>query len=106
MGRPKGDHIVFGGESRVDLLPPEVRVHRKAKSARRRLGFVVVLLVVLVLGGTALTRAMAIQARANLAIERANTQSLLKLQRKYAEVRKVQQQVELIQAAQQVGSAT
>jgi hypothetical protein len=106
IGRVKGDRIVFGGESRADLLPPEVRIHRKAKVARRRLGFVVVLLVVLVLGGTALTRAMAIQAGANLAIERANTQSLLQLQRKYVEVRKVQQQVDLIQAAQQVGSAT
>jgi hypothetical protein len=104
--RTKTATVVVGGESRANLLPPEVRVQRKAKVIRRRLGFVVILLVVLVLGGTAWTRALAVQARSNLAIERANTQSLLVLQRKYVEVRKVQQQVDLIQAAQRVGTAT
>jgi hypothetical protein len=106
IGRTKAGTVIVGGESRANLLPPEVLVKRKAKVVRRRLGLVVILLVVLMLGGTAWTRALAVQARSNLAIERANTHSLLVLERKYVEVRKVQQQVDLIQAAQQVGAAT
>jgi hypothetical protein len=106
IGRPKAVDVVVGGESRADLLPPEVRSQRKAKIVRRRLGLVVVLLIVLVLGGTVWVRALAVQARMNLSIERANTQSLLVLQRKYVEVRKVQQKIDVIQAAQQVGTAT
>ena len=76
------------------------------KIVRRRLGSGVILLVILILAGTALAKAQAIQARANLAIEQANTQSLLVQQRKYIEVRKVQELVSTLQAAQQVGTAT
>ena len=98
--------LVLGGESRADLLPQEVRVQRKVKVVRRRLGFFVVLLIVVVLGVTALARSLADQAQANLAIEQANTRSLMLMQHKYVEVRKVQQQIELIRAAEQVGAAT
>ena len=106
IGKVKGEALVLGGDSRVDLLPPEVLLKRKAKVVRRRLGLVVLLVALLVIGGTALVRAQAQQAQANLAIEQANTQSLLVQQRKYVEVRKVQQQVDTIMAAQQVGTAT
>ncbi len=105
-GKAKGEALVIGGESRANLLPPEVLLKRKAKVVRRRLGFVVLLVALLVIGGTALVRAQAQQAQANLAIEQANTQSLLMQQRKYVEVRKVQQQVDMIMAAQQVGTST
>ena len=105
-GKAKGEALVVGGESRAYLLPPEVLLRRKAKVVRRRLGFVVLLVALLVIGGSALVRAQAQQAQANLAIEQANTQSLLLQQRKYVEVRKVQQQVDTIMAAQQVGTAT
>jgi hypothetical protein len=98
--------LVLGGESRADLLPREVRVQRKVKVVRRRLGFFVILLIVIMLGATALARSLADQAQANLAIEQANTRSLMMMQHKYVEVRKVQQQIELIQAAEQVGAAT
>lgn len=98
--------LVLGGESRADLLPQEVRVQRKVKVVRRRLGFFVVILIVVVLGVTALARSLADQAQANLAIEQANTRSLMLMQHKYVEVRKVQQQIELIRAAEQVGAAT
>jgi hypothetical protein len=98
--------LVLGGESRADLLPREVRVQRKVKVVRRRLGFFVILLIVVMLGATALARSLADQAQANLAIEQANTRSLMMMQHKYVEVRKVQQQIELIQAAEQVGAAT
>jgi hypothetical protein len=98
--------LVLGGESRADLLPREVRMQRKVKVVRRRLGFFVILLIVVMLGATALARSLADQAQANLAIEQANTRSLMMMQHKYVEVRKVQQQIELIQAAEQVGAAT
>jgi Tfp pilus assembly protein PilN len=104
--KQKGEALVLGGESRADLLPSEVLLKRKAKVVRRRLGFVILVIALLVIGGTALVRAQAQQAQANLAIEQANTQSLLMQQRKYVEVRKVQQQVDTIMAAQQVGTAT
>lgn len=98
--------LVLGGESRADLLPLEVRVRRKMKVVQRRLGFFAMLLIVIVLGATALARSLAVQAQANLAIEQANTHSLMLMQRKYVEVRKVQQQIDLIRAAEQVGAAT
>lgn len=104
--KSKTSDLVIGGESRVDLLPPELRVTRKAAVVRRRLGFLVVLVAVLVAGGTALVRAQAVQAKMNLSIEQANTQFLLLQQKKYGEVRQIQKEVETIQAAQQVGTST
>jgi len=102
----KAANLVVGGESRVDLLPQELRVKRKGKVLRRRLGFLVVLVAVVVVGASALVRAQAIQAKSDLSIAQANTQSILLQQRKYGEVSKIQKQVDTIQAAQQVGTST
>jgi hypothetical protein len=99
-------NLVVGGESRVDLLPQELRTKRRGKVLRRRLGFLVVLVAVIVVGASALVRAQAVQARVDLSIEQANAQSILLQQRKYGEVQKIQKQVESIQAAQQVGTST
>lgn len=106
IGAKKRVSLIVGGESRVDLLPPEVRFARNAKVIHRRLGFTIFLTVILMIGGTALVRAQAIQARANLSIEEANTSSLLLQQRKYGQVQKVQNEIANIQAAQQVGTST
>lgn len=106
IGKSKGPNLVVGGESRVDLLPKEVRLQRKGKIVRRRLNFFVVLTVIIVFGVTLLAYALAQQAQRNLAIEQANTQFLLMQQRKYVEVRQVQKEVDIIQAAEQVGTAT
>ncbi len=106
IGRTENQTLLIGGESRVDLLPPEVRQRRKAKVVHRRLGFVVFLVLLLMVGVTALVRAQAQQAQVDLSIAQANTQSLLLQQRKYIEVRKIQQEVDLIQAAEQVGTST
>ena len=106
IGTKKKVSITVGGESRVDLLPPEVLFARNAKIIHRRLGFTVFLVVILMIGVTALVRAQAIQARANLSIEEANTSSLLLQQRKYGQVQKVQNEIANIQAAQQVGTST
>ena len=106
IGKAKDQTLVMGGESRVDLLPPEVRLKRKAKVLRRRMGFGVFLVVIFVIAGTELVGAQAKQAQASLSIEQANTQSLLMQQRKYVEVRMVQEEIDTIQAAQQVGTST
>jgi hypothetical protein len=106
IGTKKKVLLIVGGESRVALLPPEVLFARNAKNIHRRLGFMVFLAVILMIGGTALVRAQAIQARANLSLEEANTTSLLLQQRKYGQVQKVQNQIANIQAAQQVGTST
>lgn len=102
----KTQNIVIGDESKVDLLPQELRVRRKGKVLRRRLGFLVILVVVLVAGATALVRAQAVQAKVDLSIEQSNAQSIMLQQRKYGEVKKIQTQAETIQAAQQVGTST
>ena len=103
---PKSPDLVIGGESRVDLLPQELRIKRKGKVVRRRLGFLVILVAVLVGGASALVRAQAVQAKLDLSIEQSNAQSILLQQRKYGEVSKIQKQVNTIQAAQQVGTST
>ncbi|WP_345761935.1 hypothetical protein [Diaminobutyricibacter sp. McL0608] len=104
-GRP-GVSYEVGAEPRVDLLPPEVRAQRKAASTRRGLGFAVlasVLLVGLAAGGSAF---LAFSAQASLTESQQQTSSLLAQQSKYISVRKLQDQVALATAAQQVGAST
>lgn len=102
----KNPHVVIGGESKVDLLPQELKIKRKGKVLRRRLGFLVVLIAVLVTGASALVRAQAVQAKLDLSIEQSNAQSILLQQRKYGEVQKIQREADTILAAQQVGTST
>ena len=104
--RSKIPNLIVGAESRVDLLPQELRVKRKGKVLRRRLGFLVILVAVVVAGASALARAQAVQAKLDLAIEQSNAQSIQLQQRKYGAVSKIQKQVDTIEAAQQVGTST
>jgi Tfp pilus assembly protein PilN len=102
----KADVLRVGGEPRVDLLPPELLTQRKATGNRRRLGLGVLLVLVLVLGGTGVATVRSIQAQTNLLMSQSRTQSLLAQQKKYIEVRKVQDEVSARTAAQQVGTST
>jgi hypothetical protein len=98
--------IEVGAEPRVDLLPLEVRAQRRGASTRRALGFGVlatVLVVGLAAGGSAL---LAFNAQATLAEAQIQTSDLLAQQNKYMAVRKLQDQVALATAAQQVGAST
>jgi hypothetical protein len=106
IGVTKSEALTIGGEPRVDLLPPEVRAQRNAAALRRRLGFGVILLLALAVGGSGAAGILAIQAQVSLATEQARTASILVQQRKYIQVRSVQDEVSLIQAAQQVGTST
>lgn len=102
----KNPNLVIGGESRVDLLPQELRIKRKGRVVRRRLGFLVILVAVLMAGASALVRAQAVQAKSDLSLEQSNAQSILFQQKKYGEVQKIQKEADTIQAAQQVGTST
>ncbi|MDP1710844.1 MAG: hypothetical protein Q8K86_00095 [Candidatus Nanopelagicaceae bacterium] len=104
--KKKNSELLIGGESRVDFLPAEVRIKRRGKVVRRRLGFSIFLIILLMIGCTALVRAQAEQAHRNLAIEEANTKYLIAEQQKYGEVAKAQEAIATILAAQQVGTST
>lgn len=98
--------LILGGNSKINLLPPEFRHQRKTRVLRRRLGFIILLLVVLITGTVALLGAQARQAERDLAISQANTIYLQSQQRIYNEVRQVQNEVGTVQAAQKIGTAT
>ena len=98
--------LIIGGQSQIDFLPKEIRDRRRGKVFRRRLSFSIFVVVLLLVGCTALVRAQAEQAHRNLAIEEANTQFLIAEQQKYGEVAKAQQTIATIQAAQEVGTST
>jgi Tfp pilus assembly protein PilN len=100
------DALLLGGEPRVDLLPPEVRVERKAKSTRRALVYGALAIVLVVLVATGGATVLAVQSQSALATEQARTISLLAQQSKFIKVRQVQQQITLDKAAQQVGDST
>jgi glycerate-2-kinase len=107
MSRLKStDSLIVGGEPRVDLLPPEVRAERRAKRMRRSLAYGVLGLAVVVVIATGGTSLLALNSQVQLAAEQARTGVLLAQQAKFLDVRKVQDQVKLIEAAQQVGAST
>jgi hypothetical protein len=102
----KSDHLLVGGEPRAHLLPSEVEGERHAAALRRRLGFGVIAVLTIVVVGVGAATVGATTAQTGLATEQAGTESLLGQELKYVKVRAVQDQVDLIQAAQQVGAST
>ena len=105
-GARKRDQLPVGGEPRAHLLPPEVLADRRAALLRRRLGFGIIALVVVVVLGILGASSAAVSAETQLAESQAATQSLLKQELGYVKVRAVQSQVDLIQTAQSVGAST
>ena len=104
--RSKAELIQIGGDPRIDLLPPELRIKRKTQIIRRRLSVGIILLTFVILGGTALVRQQALQAKIYLGTEQRLTQALLKQAQGYRDVQNVQTKITLVQAAQQVGIST
>jgi Tfp pilus assembly protein PilN len=98
--------LIIGGRPRVELLPPEVIRARAAKVIRRRLALGVVVVLAIVVAATGIVTAGALQAEQQLALEQAHTDELLAQEAEFTEVRSVQRQVELVEAAQQVGVST
>ncbi len=106
MNSRKTTPLDVGGVPRVDLLPPEVKAARRARSTRRMLLYGIVgvaVVMALAVGGSAV---VAGQAQTDLINAQAETQSLLSQQQKYIEVKKVQDQVKLVTAGQEVGAST
>ncbi|TXN30303.1 hypothetical protein [Lacisediminihabitans profunda] len=105
-GTAKSQALEVGGEARADLLPPELRQQRKALATRHRLWAATAVLVVLVILGTGLAALQAFQVNLSLASEQQTTSTLLAQQSKYIKVRAVQDEVGMVQAAQEVGTST
>ena len=98
--------LVVGGESRIDLLPPEVRTQAKSKANRRVLAGVVLLSVALVGAGYGATFFAVGASESALAGEQGRTTALLNQQKDYIEVRQVQDQLTMVSAAKQIGAST
>lgn len=100
------DVLVLGAEPRVQLLPPEVEAGRRGKAMRRRLGAGIVGVVVLALLGIVGSSWMAMQSKDGLASAQARTIELLAEQSKYVDVRNVQNELDLVISARQLGAST
>ncbi|NEN04498.1 hypothetical protein G3T36_01300 [Diaminobutyricibacter tongyongensis] len=98
--------LIVGIEPRVDLLPPEVRASRKRDALVRRLLVILVVVIVLILAAIGGSSLLAIQSQQALAAEQARTLELAQQQQKYGVVKQVQSQIQLTQAAEQVGAST
>ena len=102
----KAQALEIGGEARADLLPPELRLQRKAIRTRHRLWAATAVLLVLMVLGTGLAAFQAFQAQLTLAAEQQRTPTLLAQQAKYIKVRSLQDEVGILKAAQEVGTST
>ncbi|MFJ8896148.1 hypothetical protein ACIRCZ_16315 [Leifsonia sp. NPDC102414] len=90
----------------VDLLPPEIRAERKAKSLRRALVYAVIGMILLVILACGAASALAAVMQASVVEGQATTASLLGQQNQYGEARQLKQQVATAEAAQSVGAST
>jgi hypothetical protein len=97
--------LTLGGEPRVDLLPPEVRLARRGAAARNGLLVLLIVVVVAVVGGTFFLTTLAGAAQGRLETEQAVTADLLAEQSEYIEVRKVGNAITAGEAAIRVGSS-
>ena len=101
-----GKPAVLGGVARASLLPPEVNLTHKARAARSALRLGVVAVVLFVAVASAGAWYFAISAQASLATAQQQTLTLASQQAEYAELRQVKQNIEVAQAAKQVGGST
>ncbi len=105
MKQPK-DELRLGAEPRVDLLPPEVLALRQGRATRRALGVGVAAVLLLTLAAVGGSTLLSMSATQQLLTAQNATTDLLAQQQKYLDVRKIQDQVKVVQAAQQVGAST
>ena len=98
--------LALGGDPKIDLLPPELRIKRKVKVLIRRCGFGITVLAVIVLGVSILAHALANQARVDLLIAQHQTRAIVLEEQKFQAVQEVKEKIGLIQVAQLVGNST
>ena len=106
IGNRKKIILVLGGDPRIDLLPPELRVERKVRVLLRRCSFGIIVLAVVAVGVTALAYALANQAQQDLLIAQHQTRSIVLEQQRFQGVAEIKEKIQLIQAAQLVGIST
>lgn len=100
------EDLAVGRRPRADLMPPEIIAEHRAKTTRRRLllGLLGALLIVgLATGGATWLN---VQSQFALIAAQARTADLLTEQAKYIEVRRVQEEIAVIQSGQKVGAST
>ncbi|SEA55313.1 hypothetical protein [Leifsonia sp. 21MFCrub1.1] len=102
----KGELLVVGGEPRVDLLPDEIRALRRGAATRRALALGVVGVLLLTVAGVVGSGLLAASASGQLRTAQNATTDLLAQQGKYVEVRKVQDDITTVEAAQKVGASS
>jgi hypothetical protein len=102
---PPIEGLVIGGEPRVHLLPPQVLLNRKGKVIRRRLGFGVVAVVVLVAAGFGLASLALANSQSNLLSAQNQTSTILQEQTKFGDVLKVKSDAAAIQSSQKLATA-
>jgi hypothetical protein len=102
---PRGASAL-GGEPRVSLLPAEVNDFHKARAARRRLGFAVFGVLVVVVAGVAGAFVLSTTSQAQLDAARATSADLVAQESQFSDLRTVQSGIALVEAGQQVGAST
>jgi hypothetical protein len=90
----------------VSLLPAEVNDFHKARAIRRRLGFAVFGVLVLVAAGVAGAFVLSTTSQAQLEAAKATSASLVAQEGQFSDLRKVQTGIALVEAGQQVGAST
>ncbi|TFD59865.1 hypothetical protein E3T39_09265 [Cryobacterium suzukii] len=101
-----GRELILGGEPRADLLPPELKAARQGRLLRRIMSIVAAGIVLVVIAAVATVSLEAGRAQTRLAAAEARTTELLQASARYAEVRNVQNQIEMTSAARQLAAAT
>ncbi|WP_066517716.1 hypothetical protein [Curtobacterium ammoniigenes] len=94
---------LVGREPRVDLLPTEVHVERRARAIARRAWLGVIVVVVIAGLGVGAATIGAVQSAVKLGLDENQGTSILQQQVQYANVRVLHREVALLQAAQGVG---
>ena len=98
--------LIVGGESRVDLLPPEVASRARSRSTRRALIGAVAVTGMLVAGGYVFAAMTAGASTAGLISAQSEATALLQQQGAFSEVRQVEADLLGAQAAKAVGAST
>lgn len=104
--RGRDIQLVVGGESRVDLLPPEVARRARMRSTRRLLVGAVGLSLAAVAAGYVGTSFLAADSAIQLAEAQGRSSELIRQQGEYIEIRQVQSDLLGAQAAKVVGTST
>jgi hypothetical protein len=100
------DRLVVGGPPRADLLPPELKIEATLRAQRRLLIGVVIVAVVAVAAVYAFVAIAATTSKIRLDSAHQQTETLLKEQQEYSDVRVLKDGVQTLKRAQILGAST